>query len=147
MRRLLALPVLVTGLALLAAGCGGSSSDGSAGSTTSTTAASCDKASLELVKPGQLTIATDNPSFPPWFIGKKADSPWDPTTPPTKKGYEAAVAYAVAKKLGFSDAEVKWTVQQFTQLFKPGAKDYDFDINQVSYSPKRAQAVGFRDSY
>jgi len=146
MRRLLALPLLLACLALLAAGCG-SSSDESSGSTTSTTAASCDKASLELVNTGQLTVATDNPSFPPWFIGKKADSPWDPTTPPTKKGYEAAVAYAVAHKLGFTDDQVKWTVQQFTQLFKPGAKSYDFDINQVSYSPKRAQAVGFTQSY
>src|SRR3954452_1178819 len=146
MRRLLALPLLLACLALLAAGCG-SSSDESSGSTTSTTAASCDKASLELVNTGQLTVATDNPSFPPWFIGKKADSPWDPTTPPTKKGYEAAVAYAVARKLGFTDDQVKWTVQQFTQLFKPGAKSYDFDINQVSYSPKRAQAVGFTQSY
>jgi polar amino acid transport system substrate-binding protein len=147
MRRLLAFPMLLGVLALLAAGCGGSDSDESADTTTSTAAASCDKSSLELVTPGRLTVATDNPSFPPWFIGKKADSPWDPTTAPTKKGYEAAVAYAVAKKLGFTDDEVKWTVAQFTQLFKPGDKGYDFDINQVSYSPKRAQAVGFSDSY
>ncbi len=140
---------MLAGLALAAAGCGGSSSDsaGETTSTTSTSAASCDKGSLELVNPGQLTVATDNPSFPPWFIGTKADSPWDPTTPPTKKGYEAAVAYAVAHKLGFTDDQVKWTVQQFTQLFKPGAKDYDFDINQVSYNPKRARAVDFSDSY
>src|SRR3954454_24137016 len=146
MRSLLALPLLLSCLALLAAGCGAGSGECS-GSTTSTTAASCDKASLELCNAGQLTVATDNPSFPPWFIGKKADSPWDPTTPPTKKGYEAAVAYAVARKLGFTDDQVKWTVQQFTQLFKPGAKPYDFDINQLSYSPKRASAVGFSDSY
>ena len=147
MPRLLGLPVLVAALALLAAGCGGSSND-SSGDTSSTTAtASCEKDTLDLTTPGKLTIATDNPSFPPWFIGKKADSPWDPTTPPTKKGYEAAVAYAVAKKLGFTDDQVKWTVAQFTQLFKPGSKPYDFDINQVSYSPKRASAVGFSDSY
>src|SRR3954465_4279871 len=147
MRRLLAVPILVAGLALLAAGCGGSSSDDSSGTTATTGAVSCDKGSLELVTPGELTVATDNPSFPPWVIGKKADSPWDPTTPPTTKGYEAAVAYAVAKKLGFTDDQVKWKVQQFTQLFKPGDKPYDFDINQVSYSPKRAQAVGFSRSY
>ncbi len=147
MRRLLALPVFVALLALLAAGCGGSSDDSSGDTTSTTAAASCDKDSLDTTTPGKLTIATDNPSFPPWFIGKKADSPWDPTTPPTKKGYEAAVAYAVAKKLGFTDDEVKWTVAQFTQLFKPGSKPYDFDINQVSYSPKRASAVGFSDSY
>jgi polar amino acid transport system substrate-binding protein len=108
---------------------------------------SCAKANLNLVKDGQLSLATDNPAFPPWFIGKKADSPWDPTTPPTKKGYEAQVAYAVADKLGFTDDEVVWKVAPFTTLFKPGSKDYDFDINQVSYSPVRAKAVGFSDSY
>jgi len=138
--------LLLASLAVLAASCGGSSSN-----TTTTTGsaqtASCSKATLELTTPGKLTIATDNPSFPPWFIGKKADSPWDPTTTPTKKGYEAGVAYAVAHKLGFTDQDVVWKVQQFTQLFKPGSKPYDFDINQVSYNPKRAKAVGFSNSY
>jgi hypothetical protein len=52
-----------------------------------------------------LTIGTDNPAFPPWFQDAKGD-PWDPTSEPTKMGYEAAVAYAVAGELGFSDAEV-----------------------------------------
>jgi polar amino acid transport system substrate-binding protein len=145
MRRAL-MPVLLLPLAVLAASCGGGS--GGSDTTASTTAAaSCSKASLELTTPGKLTIATDNPSFPPWFIGAKPDSPWDPTTTPTKKGYEAGVAYAVAKKLGFTDPEIVWKVQQFTQLFKPGSKPYDFDINQVSYNPKRAKAVGFSDSY
>ena len=96
---------------------------------------------------GKLTVATDNPSYPPWFIGAKPDTPWDPNTTPTKKGYEAGVAYAVAKKLGYKPADVVWKVQQFTQLFRPGTKPYDFDINQVSYNPKRAKAVGFSDSY
>jgi polar amino acid transport system substrate-binding protein len=148
-RRALLSALALSTLAVAAAACGGSSS--SAGSTTSTSgstqAASCSKNTLELTTPGKLTIATDNPSFPPWFIGKQADSPWDPTTTPTKKGYEAGVAYAVAHKLGFTDPEVVWKVQQFTQLFKPGSKPYDFDINQVSYNPKRAKAVGFSDSY
>lgn len=146
MRRALVSAALLSTLAVAAAACGGSSNN--AGGTSSTTPeAKCSKSTLELATPGKLTIATDNPSFPPWFIGKKADSPWDPTTPPTKKGYEAGVAYAVAHKLGFTDAEIAWKVQQFTQLFKPGSKPYDFDINQVSYSPKRAKAVGFSDSY
>jgi polar amino acid transport system substrate-binding protein len=147
-RALLSALALLT-LALAAAACGGSSSSSDTTTTTTGTAqaASCSKDTLELTTPGKLTIATDNPSFPPWFVGKKADSPWDPTTPPTKKGYEAGVAYAVAKKLGFTDGDVVWKVQQFTQLFKPGSKPYDFDINQVSYNPKRAKAVGFSDSY
>jgi polar amino acid transport system substrate-binding protein len=139
-------------LALVAAGCGGDD-DGEAGGDTTGTAASsttgsaCDKASLDLKAPGKLTIATDNPAFPPWFEGPKKDEPWDPTTAPTKKGYEAEVAYAVADQLGFTDGEVEWTVVPFNSLFRPGAKDFDFDLNQVSYSDERAQAVGFSDSY
>jgi polar amino acid transport system substrate-binding protein len=62
-------------------------------------------------------------------------------------GYEAAVAYAVAEGLGFSDDEVKWVVVPFNNIFKPGPTDFDFDINQVSYSSKRDQAVDFSDSY
>jgi polar amino acid transport system substrate-binding protein len=150
-RKLLLALALV--LALVAAGCGGDDDDGEAGGDTtgttasSTTGPSCDKASLDLKTPGSLTIATDNPSFPPWFEGPKKDEPWDPTTTPTKKGYEAEVAYAVAKQLGFTDEEVEWTVVPFNSLFRPGTKDFDFDINQVSYSPERAKALDFSDSY
>ena len=64
-----------------------------------------------------------------------------------EEGYEAEVAYAVAKQLGFTDADVQWTVVPFNSLFRPGAKDFDFDVNQVSYSDERANAVGFTDSY
>ena len=35
----------------------------------------------------------------------------------------------------------------FNESFKPGDKDFDFDINQISYSPDRAQAVDFSESY
>ncbi len=103
--------------------------------------------SLELVTPGQLTIGTDNPAFPPWFEGTKEFEPWDPTTTPTKKGYEAEVAYAIARELGFSDDQVEWTVVPFNQSFRPGPKQFDFDINQISYLPERANAVDFSDSY
>jgi polar amino acid transport system substrate-binding protein len=146
MRRWLLVGLLVAFFGFAAAGCGGDD-NGSASGTTSTSAASCEKGSLDLTTPGKLTIATDNPAFPPWFVGKKADTPWDPTTTPTKKGYEAEVAYGVAGKLGFTDDEVKWAVAPFTTLFRPGSKPYDFDINQVSYSKERAKAVGFSDSY
>ena len=149
MRRWLLALALLACLGFAAAGCGSDDDDEAAdGATTATTAvASCDKDSLDLTAPGRLTIATDNPSFPPWFEGAKADEPWDPTTTPTKKGYEAEVAYGVAEKLGFTDDEVKWVVAPFTTLFKPGSKNYDFDINQVSYSKERAKAVGFSASY
>ena len=144
MRKVLTLLVLAAGL-LLAAGCGGDDNE-SAGGTTEATA-SCDKASLDLVNSGQLTIGTDNPAFPPWFEGTKEFDPWDPTTTPTKKGYEQEVAYGIAKQLGFTDDEVKWTVVPFNQSFRPGPKKFDFDINQISFLPERAEAVDFSDSY
>jgi polar amino acid transport system substrate-binding protein len=144
-KALLALPLLFV-LAVAAAGCG-SDDDNSAGGGTTTTAASCDRDSLPLVKPGLLTIGTDNPAFPPWFEGTKKFDPWDPTTTPTKKGYEQETAYAIAKELGFTDDEVEWVVVPFNQSFKPGPKNFDFDINQISYSPERANAVDFSDSY
>jgi polar amino acid transport system substrate-binding protein len=140
-------------VALVAAGCGGAdesgdeASGGEAGTTTETAAADpCAKDQLQTTSAGKLTIGTDNPAFPPWFQDAEG-APWDPTTEPTKQGYEAAVAYAVAGELGFSDAEVGWQVVPFDQSFKPGPKNFDFDINQVSYTPKRAQAVDFSDSY
>ncbi len=141
---------MILSLAVVAAGCGGDDDDdGSARGTTATEtqAASCSKDSLELVTPGKLTVGTDNPAFPPWFEGAKSGEPWDPTTAPTKKGYEAAVAYAVAEQLGFTDDEVVWTVVPFNQLFRPGPKDFDFDMNQVSFNQERTKALDFTESY
>jgi polar amino acid transport system substrate-binding protein len=142
---LLALTLLA---ALVVGGCGGDDDEEAGGQTT--TAAEedpCAKESLQLVTPGQLTIGTDNPAFPPWFEGEGEFEPWDPTTPPTKKGYEAELAYAIAGELGFTDAEVQWTVVPFNQSFRPGPKSFDFDINQISFKPARAEAVDFSDSY
>jgi polar amino acid transport system substrate-binding protein len=148
MRKQLVFALGVAVLALAAAGCGNdeSSSAPTAGGTSSAAADACAKDQLTLKTPGQLTIATDNPAFPPWFQNAKG-GPWNPTKQPTKQGYEAAVAYAVAAGLGFTDDEVKWVVVPFNNIFKPGPTDFDFDINQVSYSSKRDQAVDFSDSY
>jgi polar amino acid transport system substrate-binding protein len=145
----LSISIVLSALALaVVAGCGGGGTTTTqAGGGTETAAANpCAKDQLPLKTTGQLTIATDNPAFPPWFENANG-GPWNPTKAPTKKGYEAAVAYAVAEGLGFTDDEVKWVVVPFNNLFKPGPTDFDFDINQVSYSSKRDQAVDFSDSY
>jgi polar amino acid transport system substrate-binding protein len=148
MRKQLVFALVVVLLALAAAGCGNeeSSSAPTAAGTGSTAADACAKDQLTLKTPGQLTLATDNPAFPPWFQNAQG-GPWNPTKEPTKQGYEAAVSYAVAEGLGFTDDEVKWVVVPFNNIFKPGATDFDFDVNQVSFSEKRAQAVDFSDSY
>ena len=144
MRRPLAL-FLVTLLCVLAAGCGGSDDSSSAGGDT-TSAASCDKADLNLVNDGQLTVGTDNPAYPPWFGGDEK-APWKITDPTSGEGFESAVAYAVAEKLGFTKDEVKWIRVAFNTSFAPGPKKFDFDINQISFKPVRAKAVDFSDSY
>jgi polar amino acid transport system substrate-binding protein len=136
---------IVAAVAAITAGlaaCGTSSSSGSAPASPSgsAAAAACSQASLGkmLYQPGVLTVATDNPVYPPWFIDNK---------PANGKGYESAVAYAIAAQLGFSKSQVKWAFEPFNNSYAPGPKKFDFDINEVSVTPQRAQAVTFSDSY
>jgi polar amino acid transport system substrate-binding protein len=135
----------VAGLAVIAAGCGGSDDKSAAGGTT-TSASSCEKANLDLVNSGQVTVGTDNPAFPPWFGGSEK-APWKVSDPRSGQGFESAVAYAVAGKLGFAKNEVKWIVVPFNTSFAPGPKKFDFDINEISFTPARAKVVDFSDSY
>lgn len=122
---------------------------GSASGAPSSAAAipGCAPGSLELLAPGTLTIGADNPAFPPWFGGKEKTKPWKVSDPYSRQGYESAVAYAVAKELGFPTSAVKWTVVPFNNSYRPGKKPFDFYITQVSYTPQRAKAVDFSISY
>jgi polar amino acid transport system substrate-binding protein len=133
-------------LVLALAGCGGSSSSTSTTNGNGSSASSCAKGDLTLVNAGKLTVGTDNPAFPPWFGGPEA-SPWKVSDPRSGQGFESAVAYAVASKLGFAKNEVNWIVVPFNTAFAPGPKKFDFAINQISYTPQRAKAVAFSDSY
>ena len=87
---------------------------------------------------GTLTIATDKPAYPPYFVDD------DPTN---GKGFESAVAYAIADELGFAKTDVKWIVVPFNASYAPGPKDFDFDVNQISITPKRAERVDFSETY
>ncbi|OUZ07640.1 amino acid ABC transporter substrate-binding protein [Aeromicrobium sp. PE09-221] len=98
----------------------------------------CSVDSLPVKNDGTLTIATDDPAFEPWF----ADN-----DPSNGEGYEGAVAYAVAEELGFAAEDVEWVVVPFNSSYQPGAKDFDFDINQISISEDREQAVDFSEPY
>jgi polar amino acid transport system substrate-binding protein len=119
---------------------------GSAGAAP-TAIPGCAPGSLNLVEDGVLTIGADNPAFPPWFGGAQKTKPWKVSDPYSGKGYESAVAYAVARQLGFTKAQVKWTVVPFNNSFRPGKKPFDFYIPQVSFTPERARAVDFSNSY
>ena len=126
-----ALAVVATAATLVACG----SDDETAATTAS---ASCAKENLALVSSGTLTIGTDKPAYPPWFVDDD---------PSNGKGYESAVAYAVAEQMGFTNAEVKWVVVPFNTAISPAKKKFDFDINQVSISDERRQAVDFSSGY
>ena len=131
------LAAIVLALSLVAAGCG-DDDDEQASSPAAESAATCDKASLETFKDGVLTVGTDKPAFPPYFVDD------DPTN---GKGFESAVAYAIADELGFSKSEVEWTVVPFNASYRPGPKDFDFDVNQISITPPRAKRVDFSEPY
>ena len=139
MRRSLAAAGAVIVLCGAVAACG-SSGGGNGGSTASASATSCSKSGIQhlLYKQGVLTVATDNPAYPPWFIKN---------TPSNGKGYESAVAYAIAAKLGFPKSKVVWVHEPFNKAIIPGPKAFDFDINEVSVTPQRAQVVTFSNSY
>jgi len=110
----------------------------------------CDKSTLKTLAAGKLTIGTDNPAYPPYFeppASGNAPKPWELGDPTNGQGFESAVAYAVAAKLGFAQADVSWTVVPFDNSYKPGTKPFDFYLAQVSYTSDRAQAVDMSDGY
>lgn len=138
--------VLAAALALAAstsalAACGSDDADSNAadsGTTATTASATCDKASLPLITAGKLTIATDKPAYPPYFVDDK---------PENGEGFESAVAYAIADELGFAKTDVTWKVVPFNASFRPGKKDFDFDVNQISITDARKKAVDFSSPY
>ncbi|HET7507381.1 MAG TPA: ABC transporter substrate-binding protein [Solirubrobacterales bacterium] len=123
--------------ALYVLGCG-SSDDSSSSTGASAGAANCPKGKLATQKQGVLTVATDKPAYPPYFEDD------DPTN---GEGFESAVAYAIAKQLGYPPAKVEWTVEGFNASFAPGPKDFDFDVNQITITPPREKAVDFSAPY
>ena len=136
------IPLGVVVLAIAAAAVGGR------GEVAAAAPAGCAKANLDLVKDGQLSIGTDNPAYPPWFAGGETKGrPWKINDPAKGRGFESAVAYAVARRLGFTKNQVNWVYTPFNKAIAPGKKSFDFDINQVSYSPQRAKVVGFSQGY
>jgi polar amino acid transport system substrate-binding protein len=115
------------------------STDTSTATQTLGAEATCNQADLKGTKtPGTLTIGTDKPAYTPWFVDDK---------PTNGKGFESAVAYAVADQLGFQKSQVKWVTASFNSVIQPGTKPFDFDINQFSITDERKKAVDFSSGY
>ncbi|MGH2862422.1 MAG: ABC transporter substrate-binding protein [Solirubrobacteraceae bacterium] len=127
-----AVPALAVSVALAAGGAT------TAAAKSASSASACSTSKLALHTPGQLTVATDAPAYPPYFENNK---------PANGKGFESAVAYAVAKRLGLGPSKVKWVVEPFDSSYAPGPKSFDFDINEISITKARSQAVTFSTPY
>jgi polar amino acid transport system substrate-binding protein len=158
--------VLVAAAALLVTACtGGASPSPSREPSPSPSAAqsvaaspspspdACARENLTTLTAGTLTIGADNPAFPPYFAHREGGNtpPWEDSEftgdPTTGEGFESAVAYEVAKRLGFEAADVTWVPVPFLQSFAPGDKPFDMYLTQVSYDAERAEAVDLSDGY
>lgn len=135
--------LLVLGAALTACGAPRDEADDAADTASDTSSETsapepCTKDSLETLAPGTLTIGTDSPAYEPWFVDDD---------PSNGKGYESAVAFAIADQLGYSTDEVQWVTVPFNAVVSPGEKKFDFDVNQVSITEQRRKAVDFSSGY
>jgi polar amino acid transport system substrate-binding protein len=127
----------VVGLATATA-CAPTDESASTSSSAPASAESCTKDSLTTLTKGSITFGTDQPAYPPWFVDDD---------PANGKGFESAVAYAVAAKLGYANADVKWVRVPFNAAIAPGGKTFDANLNEFSITDERKQAVDFSSPY
>ena len=130
--------IVLSALGLLAGACGGD--DEAEGVDPDV---SCAFENLNLVTAGTLTVATGAPVFPPWMgVG---DDVFD--VPESKTGFEGALVYELAAKMGFSDDQVVFVRTGFDEAIVAGPKDWDFNIQQYSITDTRDQVVDFSEPY
>jgi polar amino acid transport system substrate-binding protein len=100
--------------------------------------AGTEETSITTVTPGKLTIGTGLPAYEPWVVGD---------APESGEGFEAAVAYAIAAELGFAAEDVVWVRTTFEEAIAPGAKNFDFNLQQYTITEERKANVDFSDAY
>ena len=125
----------VATLALVLTACGGDDGDSSSEPSTDSVAAGDD---CPTISDGVLTIATGEPAYSPWV---------ENDAPESGEGFEAAVALAVAGELGYEGESVVWVRTTFDEAIQPGAKNFDFNVQQYSITPERAETISFSDPY
>ena len=105
-----------------------------------TTLAACSSGSVagDTITEGKLTIGTGNPAYSPWVLEDNPES---------GEGFESAVAYAVAEKLGFAKEDVIWVRTTFDEAIAPGAKNFDFNLQQYSITEERKANIDFSTPY
>jgi polar amino acid transport system substrate-binding protein len=138
MPRLLGAVCALLLLPVVAVACAPADENASTASSAPASADSCTKDKLATLKKGTLTFGTDQPAYAPWF---------DSDDPANGKGFESAVAYAVADKLGYGRGDVTWVRVPFNAAIAPGPKPFDADLNEFSITDERKQAVDFSTPY
>ena len=127
------------------------SASATAGASPTDAAASCATEDLATKTPGTFTIGTDNPAFPPYFSepedGETATEPWELGDPTNGRGFESAIAWALAEQLGFGDDQVAWVPVPFNNAIAPGPKEFDVYLAQVSFTEERTEAVDLSEGY
>ncbi len=98
----------------------------------------CTRDSLDTLYRGVFTFGTDQPVYPPWYMGDN---------PENGEGFEAALAYAVAAKLGYPGEDVRWVRVPFNAALAPGAKEFDASLAEFSITDQRKAAVDFSEPY
>lgn len=124
-------------LPVLLVACGDDAAD-TPEATETTAAAESAEQNCPTITEGVLTIATGEPAFPPYVVDN------DPTN---KQGFEAAVAYAVAAELGYTDDQVTWVRTTFDEAIQPGPKTFDFNLQQYSITEERKANITFSAPY
>ena len=98
----------------------------------------CTKQTVVTRTPGRLTIATGDPAVAPWFSQNRPDN---------GNGFESAVAYAVADRLGFAAADVSWVRVDAQDVLTGGAEPFDVAIDMFAHSPERKKLVDLSSWY
>ena len=98
----------------------------------------CTKDLLGTQYPGIFTFGTDQPVYPPWYMGDN---------PASGEGFEAAIAYAVADKMKYARDDVRWVRVPFNAALAPGPKTFDANLSEFSITEQRRAAVDFSSPY
>lgn len=98
----------------------------------------CQRDSLDTLYRDVFTVGTDQPVYPPWYMGDD---------PANGEGFESALAYAVAGRLGYAHDDVRWVRVPFNAALAPGPKQFDASLSEYSITGPRRAAVDFSSPY
>lgn len=98
----------------------------------------CGGEKVETVDDERLTVATYDPVFAPWYVSNE---------PGNGQGFESALAFRMAKTMGFPPQRVHWVRIPFEGIVEPDASTFDLALAEVSVTAERKSTVDFSAPY